>query len=542
MPTIAWTVAFVVLVVVVSGVSRRVGWSAPLVLVAAGAAAAFVPGVPDVELEPDFVLVGVLPALLFASALGTSFLEVRSRGDSILTLSVGLVVFSTLVVGVATWALVPGLGLAAGIAFGAILAPTDAVSVKAIAGDGRGLPRRLESLLEGEGLLNDATALVTLNAAIAGILAPVAPTRVALDFVIAVVGGIASGALVAIVLNRVRRRLKAPVLDTSLSLVAPYLSFLPAYAVGGSGFLAVAVTGLWLGYRAPTLQSAEARIAERVNWRTVSFLLENAVFLLIGLQLPSIVRAAAQTSIGLGTGILVGIAIYLVMVAARFAWVFLATLLYRFGPERLRERRWDWRTAFAISFSGIRGVVTLAAVFLLPEQTQQLGFLQLLAFAVVVVSLLQGLALTRVVRALGLPLPSKDQDRVQVRALIAEAQTAGLERLEVEATEEDPDELVTSLRETARYRIRGGSEEQGAAGGTDAYARLRLAMLQSERDAVLLARTEGRYEESTVQAVLADLDTIEAAMKRSRRRDLPVPERPRIRLRRSRARSRPASR
>src|SRR4051812_11171601 len=206
-PAIAWAVAFVVLVVTVTGLARKVGWSAPLVLVAVGAGAAFVPGVPDVRLEPEVVLVGVLPALLFASALGTSFLEVRSRGDSILALSVGLVVFTAIVVGVATSALVPGLGLAAGIAFGAILAPTDAVSVNALAGSG-GLPRRLASLLESEGLLNDATALVILNTAIAAIIAPagaapVGAGRVASDFVIAVVGGLASGALVALVLNRV---------------------------------------------------------------------------------------------------------------------------------------------------------------------------------------------------------------------------------------------------------------------------------------------------------------------------------------------------
>jgi monovalent cation/hydrogen antiporter len=529
-PTIAWTVAFVLLVVGVTGVARKAGWSAPLVLVAVGAGAAFVPGVPNVHLEPDVVLVGVLPALLFASALGTSFLEVRSRGDSILALSVGLVIFTAVVVGLAAWALVPGLGLAAGIAFGAILAPTDAVSVNAIAGGG-GLPRRLASLLESEGLLNDATALVTLNTAIAAILAPVGPAEVGLDFLRAVVGGLASGALVAVILNRLRRQLKAPVLDTSLSLIAPYLSFLPAYAVGGSGFLAVAVTGLWLGYRAPLLQSAEARIAERVNWRTVSFLLENAVFLLIGLQLPAIVRAASASSIGLGQGIVIGVAIYLVLVLARFVWVFGATLLYRSGPERLRERRWDWRTAFAISFSGIRGVVTLAAVFLLPEPTPARGYLQLLAFVVVVVSLLQGLGLRPLVTVLGLPLPSKDQDRMQVRALTAEAQEAALERLEQEATEDDPEGLVSSLRQSAQYRMSvGAADEQGQVNSPDAYARLRLAMLQAERRTVLQARSEGRYEESTVNAVLADFDSIEAAVKRSRRRDLPPPQPPRVRL------------
>ena len=532
-PTVAWAVAALLLVVGVTGLSRRVGWSAPLLLVLAGVGIAFIPGVPSVRLDPEVVLVGVLPAVLFAAALQTSFLEVRARGDSILTLSVGLVVFSAFVVGIVTWLLVPEMTFAAGIAFGAILAPTDAVSVGAIAGSGK-LPRRLAALLEGEGLLNDATALVTLNSAIAAIVTVVTVQDVAWDFVRAVVGGLASGVVVALGITWIRRRLKAPVLDTSLSLAAPYIAFLPAVAVGGSGFLAVVVTGVWLGYRAPVFQSAESRIAERINWRTLSFLLENAVFLLIGLQLPEIVRSASKSNIGLLPGALLIAAIYLTMVLARYAWVLAATALYRFGPERLRERRWGWRTAFAISFAGVRGVVTLAAVFLLPPQTPQVGFLQLAAFVIVVLSLLQGLGLSSLVRWMRLPLPNPDQDRMQIRILVGEAQAAALERLEQEAVEDDPEEVVQSLRQTAQYRMGiGTTDEEGVAAQPDVYARLRLAMLDAERHAVLEARQEGRYEESAINAVLADYDTIEAAMKRSYRRDLPRGRPPQlIRLRR----------
>jgi CPA1 family monovalent cation:H+ antiporter len=471
--------------------------------------------------------------VLFAAALQTSFLEVRARGDSILALSVGLVVFSAFAVGLVTWWIVPQMTFVAGLAFGAILAPTDAVSVGAIAGSGK-LPRRLAALLEGEGLLNDATALVTLNAAITAIGAPIGVWHVAGDAVTAVVGGLLSGALVAVVLTAIRRRLKAPVLDTSLSLAAPYIAYLPALWVNGSGFLAVVVTGIWLGYRAPLFQSAESRIAERINWRTLSFLLENAVFLLIGLQLPDIVHRASQSHIGLLEGALLIVGIYLAMVVARYVWVLAATVLYRFGPERLRERRWGWRTAFAISFAGVRGVVTLAAVFLLPKHTPQVGFLQLAAFVIVVLSLLQGLGLSSLVRWMRLPLPSPDQDRMQIRILMGEAQQAALERLDREITEDDPEAVVSSLRQTARYRMGiGTTDEQGVAAQPDVYARLRLAMLDAERRAVLEARQEGRYEESTITAVLGDFDTIEAAMKRSYRRDMPKPApRPPVRQRR----------
>lgn len=535
----AWIVGGLLLVVTVTGLSRKVGWSAPLLLVAVGVVASYVPFVPDIRLEPDVVLIAVLPALLFAAALQTSFLEVRSRGDSILALSVGLVLFSVVVIGlVTTWLLgmaISGVTLAVGLAFGAILAPTDAVSVNALAGSGR-VPRRLASLLEGEGLLNDATALVSLNTAIAAIMRPQDGFgNVFFDFARAVIGGVAFGIVVAWVIVRVRRRLKAPVLDTSISLSAPYVAYLPAAFIGGSGFLSVVITGIWLGYRAPSFQSAESRVAERINWRTVSFLLENGVFLLIGLQLKGIVTEAAKTDIGFVPGVLIIAGIYLAMVLARFVWVFGATVLYRFGPEALRERRWDWKTAIAISFAGVRGVVTLAAVFLLPTSTPGVGFLQLAAFVIVVVSLLQGLGVGPLVRRLRLPLPNPEQDRIQIRTLVAEAQNAAIARLDQEASEDDPAELVTSLKRSAEYRVAiGTTDEQGMIAASDAYSRLRLLMLDSERTAVLEAQREGRYEDSVIDSVLGDFDSIETALKRSYRRDIVKPVRQPFRLGRKR--------
>ncbi len=520
---LSWTVAGLLLVVAVSGLSRRVGWSAPLVLVAVGVGVGALPWTPEVRLDPDVVLAGVLPALLFAAALQTSFLEVRARVDAVLWLSVGLVLFTVLVVGVSTWWLLPAVGPAVAFAFGAILAPTDAVSVGALTGSGR-MPRGLGRLLESEGLLNDATALVALNTAVGAAVATsgLVATEVLRDFAVAVLAGTAGGVAVAFVIVQVRRRLRAPVLDTSLSLATPYVAYLPVAAIGGSGFLAVVLSGIWLAHRAPSFQSAESRVAERINWRTVSYLLENAVFLLIGLQLPGIVAAASEdTTIGLAQGIGIIAGVYAAMVLARFAYVFALTLLYRAGPARLRERRWDWRTAFVISFAGVRGVVTLAAVFLLPDRPGT-GFLQLAAFVIVVLSLLQGLGTGPLVRLFRLPLPNADQDRLQIRTLIAEAQDAALQRLEHERTDQDPEALVVSLQQSSEYRRTiAAPDEDGLASQPDSYARLRLLMLDSERRAVLQARREGRYEDTVIEAVLGDYDSIEAALKRSRRRDLP---------------------
>jgi NhaP-type Na+/H+ or K+/H+ antiporter len=192
--TVVWIVAFVLVTVTVTGFTGRIGWSAPVALVAVGAVVSFIPAVPRVEIEPELVLYGVIPPLLFAAAIRTSFIDIRARDDSILALSIGLVAFTVVVVGFATWWMVPAITLAAAFAFGAVVAPTDAVAVSAVAGRLR-LPRRLVTILEGESLLNDATALVALNAAIMAIVSVTVlnPWAIAGNFVLAVVGGVAVG-------------------------------------------------------------------------------------------------------------------------------------------------------------------------------------------------------------------------------------------------------------------------------------------------------------------------------------------------------------
>jgi CPA1 family monovalent cation:H+ antiporter len=366
---IVWIVSFVVLTVIVTGLSRRVGWSAPVVLVLVGAVFSFIPGVPQINIQPELVLYGILPPILFAAAIRTSFVDVHARRDSILLLSVGLVAFTVVAVGFATWLIVPTLTLAAAFAFGAIVAPTDAVAVTATAGR-LGLPRRMVTVLEGESLLNDATALVALNASIAAIVSVLNPWMVVGDFALAIVGGGAVGLAVGFVLAVIRKRLRAPVLDTSLSLVTPYLAFIPAQFIHGSGVLSVVVAGLYLGYRAPAVQSAEARIAESINWRTIQFLLENAVFLFMGLALSSVVREVLKTGLSVGYVVLVSAVVLITLIIARVVWMITVTALYHSGPQRLRERSWSWRTSVAVSFAGMRGVVTLAAAFLLPAETR----------------------------------------------------------------------------------------------------------------------------------------------------------------------------
>lgn len=512
--TIVWIVAFVLVTVTVTGLSGRVNWSAPIALVVVGAGASFIPGVPDITLDPEAILYGVLPPLLFAAAIQTSFRDVRARRDSILALSVGLVVFTAFVAGLAAWMLVPGLGLAAAVAFGAVVAPTDAVAVASVTGGSARLPRRLVTILQGESLLNDASALVTLNAAIAAAVTVLNPGLVVGEFALEVVVGAGVGLLVGWLVSLVRRQLRAPVLDTSLSLITPYLAFIVAQLLYGSGVLAVVIAGLLLGYRSPTVQSAEARVAERINWRTIEYLLENAVFLFIGLNLRHIVVAAWGGGYSVGTVIAACAGVLVSLVVARVAWVFALTLVYRHGPRFIRARSWSWRNAAGVSAAGIRGVVTLVAAFLLPDIPQR-PLLQFLAFVVVVGTLLEGLALGPILRVLKLPPPNRAQELAERGNLMAEARMAGTAELDRISGETDPAEVIEQLRRAAEFHgaVDVAPIDPDVEHPMKAYQRLRMAMIQAERAAVLDARREGRYQEPAILAVLASIDAEETALR-----------------------------
>ncbi|RKR76157.1 Na+/H+ antiporter [Frondihabitans australicus] len=511
---IAWIVAFVVVTVAITGLTGRFGLSAPVTLVVVGAIASFVPGVPRVHIEPDLILFGLLPPLLFAAAIRTSLIDVRARNDSILLLSVALVAFTVVTVGFVAWWAVPGITIAAGLAFGAVVAPTDAVAVTAITGKVP-LPRRVVTILEGESLLNDATALVALNAAVAAIVAPVTPFQVGGDFVLAVVVGAAVGLAVGVGIAWIRKRLHSAVLDTSLSLVTPFIAFLPAQELHGSGALAVVGAGLYLGYRSPVVLSAEARVAERLNWKTIQFLLENAVFLFIGLNLAGVLEGVVKHGPGLWPTVGISFALLAAVIASRFVWIFATMMLYRYGPQRLRERAWNIPSSTVTAAAGIRGVVTLAAAFLLPADTPQRPLLQFLAFVVVLGTLLQALPLPRLIRAVHLPAPNLMQEWTERQMLTVEAKSAGLERLDEVATDDDEERVVEQLRAASSFLA--DALENPAAEGREPlsaeFNRLRSAMIDAERKAVLDARHEGRYQENAVQAVLAAIDAEETALR-----------------------------
>ncbi|WP_040790458.1 Na+/H+ antiporter [Nocardia paucivorans] len=498
----------------VAALARRVGVSEPLALTLAGVAGSYLPFVPVVHLEPELVLLGVLPPLLYTAALRTSLVDFRANLEYIALLSVGLVLFTTFVVAAVVWWLLP-VPFAAAVALGAVVAPPDAVAATAVARR-IGMPRRIVSVLEAESLFNDATALVAVRTAIAASAGAVSVWSAGADFLLAAGGGALVGIVVAWLLGVLRRRIIDPVLDTTLSFLAPFVAYLPAEGIHSSGVIAVVVCGMILGHRAPVWQRAASRISERINWRTVQFILESAVFLVIGLQVRGIVDDAWSSGLDHTTLVIAVVAVLFAIAVSRPVWVFGWALARRaFGRSGVPAAH-----SMVVSWAGMRGVVTLAAVLLLPQDTPQLPVLKLLALVVVAGTLLlQGTSLSWVVRLLRLRGPSRAEDALQEATLFSRAATAGLEALERATGPDTPDEVVRLLRERSDMRTNAvweqlGRPESEQVTPTAEYRRLRLEMLRAERETVLRVRDSGEVDYEILQRVLSWLDLEESMIDR----------------------------
>ncbi len=508
-----------------AGLARRLNWSAPLLLVVVGLAASYLPGIPDYALDPDLVLFVVLPPLLFAAAWQSSFLNLRANLRPVALLSIGLVLFTTVAVGLVAHAAIPGMPLAAAFALGAIVSPPDAVAATAI-GRAVGLPRRLLVILAGESLFNDATALtayrVAVAAAVAGSFSFLDGLR---EFAVAAIGGALLGYLLAYCCDRLLTRLHDPMLETTLILLAPFVGYGLAEQVHASGVLAVVVAGLYLGHRAPRSQLYATRLLSESVWKTIVFLLEAVVFALIGLQLRGILDALSGRPPGeltwaaalvLGTAIL-----------ARFVWVYPATYVPRWASRRLRERDpappWTYPTVLA--WAGMRGVVSLAAAFALPAGFPERDLILFLTFVVVIGTLVvQGFTLPALIHRLGIIGRESAQDTLAEAAAQQEAANAALARLEALAAEDGtlPDDVVQRLREKAELRqlgawerLGGGQAGQGfAETPTASYRRLRRSMLDAERAVFVEMRDAGRIDDEVLRRVQRELDLEQAMLAR----------------------------
>jgi monovalent cation/hydrogen antiporter len=509
-------VALAVTVLAGSAIAERIGFPAPLGLVVLGVVASYIPGVPTVHLSADVVLLGLLPPLLYAASIQTSLVDFNANRRSILLLSVGLVVFTTAGVGLLVHALLPGIPWWAAFAIGAVVAPPDAVAATSI-GRRIGLPRRIVTILEGESLFNDATALVALRTAIAAGVGAVTLWEVAGEFVVASVGGAVIGFLVFVVVARMRRHVTDPIFDTAISFVVPFATWIIAEKLHSSGVISVVVAGLLLGHKAPIVQTAQSRIAERMNWRTISFVLENTVFMLIGLQASWIVSDVSDS--GLSTGRVVAVCgLTLVsVVVLRLVWVFSARYaLIRPGSDPDSGVRPPWTYTFLLGWAGMRGVVTLAAAFVIPADTRYREVLLLIAFTVVAGTLfVQGLSLPWLARRLNVAGPDPLEDALARATVLQQASKAGFKKLH-ELEYDDPHDVFVLLKQRIEQRNFAAWERLGTTADQEApselYSRVRLAMIEAERTRVLEIRSSGQVASEVIADVLAMLDVEESML------------------------------
>lgn len=500
----------------------RLGVPAPLVLIVIGIIGSVIPGLPQVELSSNIVFFGILPPLLYAAAIQTSLVDFRANRVAILSLSVGLVLFTALVVGLfLRWAL--QLPFAVGFAVGAIVGPPDAVAATAV-GRQIGLPRRLLSILEGESLVNDATALVSLRTALAvaglagGTVHGVSPGGVALEFLWESLGGVGIGLVVAGLVEVIRRATSEDAaFDTVLSFLVPFAAYVPAEQVHASGVIAVVTAGLVLGHRSPRTQAAASRLSERINWGSIQFLLENSVFLLIGLQASLVLTRVQASALSAGQIAFVAVGTLVVVLLARPVWVF----PYQAIADQRRSRDTShWREAGVLSWAGMRGVVTLAAALLLPGETPHRDVLILVAVVVTVGTLLlQGTSLPLLARWLGVRGPDPREDALQVATVMEAANRAGVAALPSVPDVDDDTRAVLLQRGEQRvnqfWEVLGRRGDDVAETPSDTYRRARLVMLDAERRAVLQLRDEGRANRDVLRVVLAALDLEETSLDRA---------------------------
>ena len=547
------------LVIGSSWLAPKIGIAAPILLVVLGIGASFIPGQEPLDIPPELILTVVLPPILYAAAVNVPMTDFRRNFGAISGLSVVLVVLSSVLIGfLLTW-LLPGLPLPIGIALGAVVSPPDAVAATSI-GKRLGLPPRLVTVLEGEGLVNDTTALVLLRSAVAAAAGGFAFLDVASDFAFSVVVALLIGAVVGVVTVWVRSRIDQPTLTTAISFVVPFLAFLPAEALDASGVLAVVVAGLVTGFKATRHLTAQDRISERMNWRTIQLVLENGVFLVMGYEISTIIAEVQRDGLSVWAAVGIGLIVVLALLIIRmfFTWPLLLSarrqqrkaerhleradqFLQRIdaaqidladrGPRwerfgaRLQRRRTEWqalageglgwRGGAVIAWSGMRGVVTLAAAQSLPDTVPFRPQLVLIAFTVAVFTLVfYGSTLPLVIRWLGISGPDEEARNTEVQELVDLLITAGSERLnspelrraDGEAYDPEHIEDVTARRAQLAqdfWEIRY-APESGSAAQRNALFR---EMLSAEQAALIDARASGQYSSEALELAQMVLDT-----------------------------------
>ena len=503
--------ALLLVMTVLVGVARRTWVPYPIFLVLAGLGIGLIPGLPHLELKPEVVFIVFLPPILTSAAFFMPMRDVRANLRPILLLSLGLVLFTVLGLGYALHAMIPSLPLAAAFAFGAMVAPTDAIAATSVA-EKLGLPQRIVTVLEGEGLINDASGLILLRTALAALSGGFSLWGAGLDFVWVVLGGTGVGLGLGWVLNRLLTYLKDTPVEVLLTFVSSFAAYLVAERLHVSGVLACVVLGLLTGRASARTMSARTRVQAGAVWEVVIFLLNGLAFILIGLQLPAVLGGLGRYA--LSELILKGLVLGLLAIGLRFIWVFPATYLPRMLSRALRERDPlpSWKFPVVVSWAGMRGIVSLAAALALPESFPERNLVLFLTFCVILVTLVgQGLTLPWLVGRLKLETDDTFE-REEAWARFAAAQS-GLMRLEQLETADwvQPEQLeklrhlysARSQRYSARYWGGREVELEARAGALD---RLRRELMSSEQRTLIELRDGGTIGDTAMRRVQRELD------------------------------------
>jgi CPA1 family monovalent cation:H+ antiporter len=509
-------------IIVLGLLARKLGMPYPIVMVIGGLILGFVPGIPDVPLDPDLIFLVILPPLLYASSWNTSWRDFRYNFISIFLLAFGLVGFTVIGVALVAPTVLSGFDWRLGLVLGAVVAPTDAIAATSIARR-IGLPGRLVDILEGESLINDATGLLALQFATAIVVSRRAPTVSSGVLTLAwlIIGGVGLGLFVGWIVDYVERRIDDAPIEIALSILVPYAVYLAADAGHASGVLAVVACGLFLSRRSSKFFSPSVRIRIWSFWESFTLVLNCLVFVLIGLQLPAIRASIHQYS--LPSLLLDGLIFSVVLILLRLVWAFPGAGFAYFLRTRLahqREKLPRAREAFVIGWTGMRGVVSLAAALALPASLADgtpfpyRNLVVFLTFCVIVVTLvLQGITLPPLIRALGLAGSAGPTcEEQEARRIVIEAAVSHLD----EAKERDIEESAGLYEDLARhYRLRLASlQPANTEEATDhgRYVELSREAMRIEREAAVRLRDEGRINDEVLRRIERELDLSESRL------------------------------
>jgi len=492
-------------------IARRLDIAYPIFLVIGGLVLGLAPGLPAFRVDPEVIFLIVLPPLLYIAAYFTPLQSLRANLFTIGSLAVGLVIASACAVAVAARLLIPGMPWSVAFVLGAIVAPPDAVAATAVTSR-LAVPRQVVTILEGESLLNDATALtiyvIALAVAAGGVFSP---SSAIVTFSSALLGGCLIGLAVGWLIAHVRARLEDTPVEMTISLLTPFAAFLPAERLGASAVIATVAAGLWLGHRGSRIMGADARLTGRAVWDTLTFLLNGFVFIVMGLEVPLLLRALTPAeALRL---VAIGAVVTVALVVVRALWLGATVML----PLRLHGRPDALACALVLSWSGMRGVVSLAAALALPLALPARDAVVIVTLTVIVLTLLgQGLTLPWLIRALGLGRDSGLRgEEARARAALLQAAGRRIDQLYPVWPGHHP--LLDQLRETYRHRSEHVERQLDPAGdGEDQelieHREIRRTVIDAEREALLRLRAEGEINDQVLRELERELDLEERRM------------------------------